>query len=135
MDTVADPPAEPHMISLELADDFLNPNTDGYGMGQDTKQLDATCPCGHDLEYRGTVDWLETRRIRRICPACGQSFRPQDHPAEIVNPATGAKIPFPGGHCRRFAITIDFGRDHPIYRHDASGELIDAQPKASDLFL
>src|SRR6266702_1952792 len=31
MDTVAVPPAEPHMISIELADDFLNPQTDPSG--------------------------------------------------------------------------------------------------------
>jgi len=135
MDTVADPPAQPHTISIELADNFLNPYTDPYGIGQDTKQLDGICPCGHGLEYEAAISWLETRRIRRICPACGQSFRPQDHFAEIVDDATGAKIPFPGGHCRRFAISIYFGKDHPTYRRNASGELIDAKPKASDIFL
>ena len=130
------PPADPHSISIELADDFLNPRTDPYGsIGEDPKQLDGICPCGHDLEYEGTIDWREARRIRRICPACGQFFRPQDHLAEIVDGATGANIPYPGGHCRRFAIKIDFGRDLPVYRPGAHGDLIDAKPKISDLFL
>jgi len=136
METVAVPPADPHSISIELADDFLNPRTDPYGsIGEDTKQLDGICPCGHDLEYEGAIDWLETRRIRRVCPSCGQLFRPQDHFAEIVDPATGAKIPYPGGHCRRFAINIYFGKDLPNYIRDAHGELIDAKPRTSDLFL
>lgn len=136
MDTVAAFPAEPHNISIELADDFLNPRTDPYGnIGEDAKQLDGICPCGHNLEYDGAIHWRDTRRIRRVCPACGQSFRPQDHFAEIVDGATGAKIPCPGGHCRRFAINIDFGKDLPVHGRGADGELIDAKPRTSELFL
>jgi hypothetical protein len=137
MDTVAaHPVVEPHSISIELSDDYINPLTDQYGsIDGDAKQVDGICACGRDLNYEASIEWIDSRRIRRICPECHQPFRPQDHAAEIVDGATGAKIPQPGGLCRRFAISIYFGRDLPVYRRDASGELISAKPKTSNLFL
>jgi hypothetical protein len=135
METIADLVGEPHHFSIELSDDFVNPYTDSYGVGQDMQQLAGICPCGHDLNFESASDWIDSRRIRHICPRCSAPFRPQDHPAEIIDNETGAKIPCPGAMCRRFAISIDFGRDFPDHRRAENGELIHTKPQASDLFL
>jgi hypothetical protein len=135
METVAHEPFDSHAISIELSDDFANPCTDPYGIADDTLQLEGRCGCGCDLSYQGSGDRLSSERIRRTCPVCGEAFRPQDHPAEIVDDMTGAKIAQPGGLCRRFAIRIDFGRDHPVLRRNTDGALVLAKPKAAEHFL
>jgi len=136
METIAEQqPTDSHALNIELSDDFVSPLTDSYGIGGDTLQLEGRCGCGADLRYEGSGERLSFQRIRRICPACGEAFRPQDHPAEIVDDRTGAKIAQPGGLCRRFAISIDFGRDHPTWREDANGELVLCKPCASKRFL
>ncbi|MGJ4926417.1 hypothetical protein ACQR1I_00305 [Bradyrhizobium sp. HKCCYLS2038] len=113
METIADEPVEFHTINIELSNDFVDPGTDVYGAGGDTLQLDGRCRCGTDLRYEGSGERLSFTRIRRICPTCGEAFRPQDHAAEIIDGMTGAKIAQAGGLCRRFAISIDFGRVTP----------------------
>jgi hypothetical protein len=125
-------PDFPHELRIELSEDFVNPRTDSYG---DAKQIEAICGCGRDLSYQGKAAWSGTDRIFRACPDCGLFFRPQDHPAEIVDGETGEAILQPGGLCHRFAIIIDFGKDFPIYIRNASRDLVVAKPRASDLFL
>jgi hypothetical protein len=133
MQTVAEFPPAPHRLAIELSDDFVNLHTDPYGAG--AKQIEAVCTCGHHLNYEGPSGLFGEQRIYRVCPACGLFFRPQDHPAEIVDGATGATSPQPGGLCHRFAIDIDFGKDLPIYLRAPNGELVDAKPKVSDDFM
>jgi hypothetical protein len=135
METIAEQPTDPHAISIELSDDFVSPDTDPHGAGGNTLQLEGRCGCGTDLRYQGSGERLAFDRIRRICPACGEAFRPQDHPAEVADNMTGAKIAQPGGLCRRFAISIDFGKDHPVWQEDANGEFMYCKPKASEHFL
>lgn len=133
MQTVPELPPAPHRVTIELSDDFVNPRTDGYG---EAKQIEPICGCGHDLNYEGPPGcWLGGDMIYRVCPACGLLFRPQDHPAEMIDAATGATIPRPGGLCHRFAIVIDCGKDHPIYLRAPNGGLVDAKPGVSDIFL
>jgi len=135
LETIAYSVGEPHSFSIELSDDFVNPYTDPYGAGPDTQQLAGICLCGCELKLKSAVEWIDSNRIRHICPRCGERFRPQDHPAEIADGATGTIIACPGAMCRRFAISIHFGRDLPVYRRAANGELIDAKPRASEHFL
>lgn len=121
-------------LMIELSDDFINTHTDPYG--GDARQVEPTCSCGHDLEYEDTAGgWLDTRRIRRVCPVCGQAFRPQDQLAEIRDGADGTIYEQPGGLCNRFAIIIDFDKCAPIYRLDPEGVLVAATPKVTDIFL
>jgi hypothetical protein len=134
MQTLTQFTAELRLV-IQISDDFVNPHTDGYGVGGDAKQIEPACGCGCDLSYEGPTCWLDTARIRRICPACGRSFRPQDQLAEIVDGATAEKSLQPGGLCHRFAIIVDFGKDSPTYVRDARGELVNAKARASDLFL
>jgi hypothetical protein len=124
----------PHALIVEFSDDFSNPNTDLYGAGGDTRQVNPICSCGCNLGYEEAMRWLGTEKIRQVCPACGQAFRPQDRLAEIVD-ANGVKTPQAGGLCNRFAIILDFGKEWPLYTRASSGELTEATPKATDLFL
>ncbi|WP_284422077.1 MULTISPECIES: hypothetical protein [unclassified Bradyrhizobium] len=135
MQTVAEEPADSHKISIELSDDFVSPSTDSYAVAGDTLQLEGRCGCGTDLRYENSEFWFASERIRRVCPACGQAFRPQDHPVEIIDGLTCAKVVQPGGLCRRFAIRIHFGRFHPTLRQDANGELVPWKPLASEHFI
>jgi hypothetical protein len=123
----------PHRLMIEVSDDFINTHTDPYG--GNARQAEPTCDCGHNLEYKGTAGWLDTRKIRRACPVCGQAFRPQDQLAEIRNGEDGTIFVQPGGLCNRFAIIIDFGKDMPFYRLEPNGVLVDAIPKVTDVFL
>jgi hypothetical protein len=121
-------------LMIELSEDFINTHTDPYG--GDARQVEPTCSCGHNLEYESTAGgWLDTQRIRRVCPVCGQAFRPQDQLAEIRDGADGTIYEQPGGLCNRFAIIIDFYRYLPIYRLDSQGVLVAAAPKVTDIFL
>lgn len=122
----------PHSLTIEMSDDFLNVRTDGYG---DARQVSPTCKCGCGLGYEDAIGWSATERIRQICPSCGSAFRPQDQLAEIVDGATGKKTPQPGGLCNRFAISINFGKDWPLYLSDANGELLESAAKVSEVFL
>jgi hypothetical protein len=124
----------PHSLVIEVSDDFANPNTDPYGVGVDTKQVNPSCSCGCNLEYEDTMGWLTVEKIRRVCPACRRAFRPQDQVAEIVD-ANGAKTRQAGGLCNRFAITIAFGKQMPLYVRNSAGELTEATPKVTGLFL
>jgi hypothetical protein len=123
-------------LNIELSDDFINPNTDNYGgRDGDARQVQPICSCGHDLHYDGPAGCLGTDRIRRVCPACGQDFRPQDRPAEIRNGEDGTISVQPGGLCNRFGIIIDFGKMAPMYRPDSKGDFVYATPKVTSLFL
>jgi hypothetical protein len=129
---------EPHSLTIELSDDFVNPHTDLYG--GTARQIDPHCRCGCDLEYVAILEhvlgWTETQKIRRICPACGLVFQPQDQIAEIVDGNTGAMSPQPGGLCNRFAIVINFGKSIPSYvRGPKSNELFPTSPKTTPVFL
>jgi hypothetical protein len=124
----------PHGLIIDVSDDFANPNTDLYGAGGDTRQVNPSCSCGCNLEYEDTMGWLSTEKIRRVCPVCRLAFRPQDQIADIVD-ANGAKTPQAGGLCNRFAITIDFSKEMPLYVRGANGELTEAAPKVTGLFL
>lgn len=137
MQTVTEPMARgdkgwPHQLLIELSDDFVNPHTDVIGGG--AKQVNPTCNCGCNLEYEGSLGWIATEKIRRICPACGLNFRPQDQTAEIVNGITGARSPQPGGLCNRFAIIIDFDKEWPRYMPDPKGNQV-IEPKSTPIFL
>ena len=123
-----------HRLMIELSDDFMNPHTDLYEGS--ARQVNPNCSCGNNLEYEdeNAPGWLATARIRRVCPACGLAFRPQDRVAEIVNGTTGAKHEQPGGLCNRFAIIIEFGKELPLYRRDQKDDDL-ADPKATRLFL
>jgi hypothetical protein len=124
----------PHHLTIEVSDDFINTHTDPYG--GEARQVEPTCKCGHNLEYEGAAGWLDTRKIRRVCPACGQAFRPQDQLAEIRDGADGTIRALPGGLCNRFAIIIGFGKETPTYRLDSTGALVDdPAPKVTDHFL
>jgi len=124
----------PHSLMVELSDDFANPNTDLYGAGGDTRQINPSCSCGCNLGYEDTMGWFAAEKIRRICPACQLAFRPQDQVAELVD-ANGAKTPQAGGLCNRFAITIDFSKEMPLYMRNSNGELTETTPKVTSLFL
>ena len=117
----------PHHLMIELSDDFANPHTDLIGGG--AKQVNPTCNCGCDLEYEDELGWLATEKIRRVCPACGLTFRPQDQIAEIVNGITGARSPQQGGLCTRFAIIIYFNKEWP------QDMRIPTEPKVTPFFL
>jgi hypothetical protein len=123
-------------LIIEVSDDFINPHSDVYGVGGDTKQVKPICACGHNLEYTDTEasGWFAEMKIRKNCPLCGLAFRPQDQVAEIAD-ANGKKSPQPGGLCNRFGIIIDFNKEFPLYVRGADGELVDATPKVSDFFL
>lgn len=97
--------------------------------------MEPTCDCGHNLEYEGMAGWLDTRKIRRACPVCGQAFRPQHQLAEIRNGEDRTIFVQPGGLCKHFAIIIDFGKDMPFYRLEPNGVLVDAITKVTDVFL
>jgi hypothetical protein len=122
----------PHQLIIELSDDFTNPHTDPFGGG--AKQVDPTCNCGCNLAYEDTLGWLATEKIRRVCPACGRIFRPEDQVAEIVNGITGARSPQSGGLCSRFAIIASFGKEWARYMGDQEGKNL-SEPKATRLFL
>jgi hypothetical protein len=125
----------PHSLTIEMSDDFLNVNTDPYGVGEDTRQVNPICTCGCGLGYEDKMGWSTSQRIRQICPSCGSAFRPQDQLAEVVDGATGKKTSQPGGLCNRFAIVIDFGKEWPLYLPGTNGELLESTAKASDVFL
>jgi hypothetical protein len=78
---------------------------------------------------------FEGAKVRRICPECGAAFRPQDQIADIVDGATGDKTPQPGGMCYRFAIVLDFDKDHPLFAQNADGERVDATPRVTSRFM
>jgi hypothetical protein len=124
----------PHSLIIDVSDDFANPNTDPYGAGGDTRQVNPSCSCGCNLEYEDTMGWLGIEKIRRVCPACRLAFRPQDQIADIVD-ANGAKTSQAGGLCNRFAITIDFTKEMPLYVRGSNGELTETTPKVTGLFL
>jgi hypothetical protein len=137
MQTVTEPLARGeegllHQLIIELSDDFANPHTDVIGGA--AKQVNPICKCGCDLEYEDALGWLATEKIRRICPACGLSFRPQDHIAEIVNGITGVRSPQPGGLCNRFSIIIDFDKEWPRNMRGADGNNL-IEPKVTPYFL
>lgn len=123
-------------LCIFASDDFENCHTDSYGVGGDTRQVIGTCGrCGHDLAYEPSGLSFEGTRIRRVCPQCGAAFRPQDQMAEIVDGATGDRTPQPGGMCYRFAIVLDFEKDHPVYAQNADGERGDnATPRVTVRF-
>jgi hypothetical protein len=121
-------------VMIELSDDFTNIHADPYG--GNARQVEPNCSCGHNLEYESTAGgWLDTRRIRRVCPVCGRAFRPQDQLAEIRDGADGTIYEQPGGLCNRFAIIIDFDKCAPVYRLDSGGALVAATPKVTDIFM
>ncbi|MBX9774666.1 MAG: hypothetical protein K2Y71_09645 [Xanthobacteraceae bacterium] len=121
-------------VTIDISEDFMNPSTDPYGTsdGVPAKQIAGICRCGHDLAYQDEDGRFAGSRIRRVCPACGLAFRPQEQLAELVDDATGNRIPQPGGLCYRFAIILDFGKELPVY---ANGELVESKPKVTDLFM
>jgi hypothetical protein len=121
-------PRLPLQLMIEVSDDFINTHTDPYG--GEAKQVEPTCKCGHNLEYHGAAGWFDERKIRRVCPACGQTFRPQDQVAEIRDGTDGTISTLPGGLCNRFAIIVNA----PTYQLDSTGALVDAVPKVTDLF-
>lgn len=123
----------PHHLAIEISDDYINAHTDPYG--GEASQVEPICKCGHNLEYEGVAGWLDTRRIRRVCPVCGRTFRPQDQVAEIRRGMDGTVSALPGGLCNRFAVIICFDKEMPTYRLDSTGVLIDATPKVTDAFL
>jgi hypothetical protein len=123
----------PHSLSIELSDDFINLDTDAYGVG--ATQVSAVCNCGCNLGYEGSLGYFVFDRIRRICPACGCAFRPQDQIAEVVDGSNGAKFPQPGGLCHRFGIVVYFSKEHPLYVPDPNGELVEALPKVTSIFM
>lgn len=124
----------PHRLMIELSDDFLNPETDPYGAGGDTKQVSPVCTCGCSLEYE-SMGWFGEKRVRKVCPSCGRAFRPQDQLAEVVDGTSGEKIAQPGGLCNRFAVIIDFDKEMPLYVRDSEGELVEITPKVTQVFL
>jgi hypothetical protein len=123
-------------ISIEISEDFINLRTDLYGSNDGpAKQIIGVCGCGHNLAYQDGDEWFNGNRIRRICPACGLAFRPQDQIAELVDAASGNRIPQPGGLCYRFAISLDFGREIPDYIRGENAELLACEPRVTDLFM
>ena len=121
----------PHSLIVELSDDFINPHT--APLDGDATQMSAICNCGCNLGYEAT-GYLAGEFIRRVCPTCGLSFRPQDQIAEIRDGANGNKFPEPGGLCNRFGIIIDFGKDLPLYVPDSNGQLT-GEPKVTGAFM
>jgi hypothetical protein len=78
-----------------------------------------TCPCGQALDYYQNDDkdddlWrtpvFYDSRIRRICPACNRTFRPQELVARVRDGYTGEAIDRAGGATYLFAVVIDCGK-------------------------
>jgi ribosomal protein S27AE len=126
----------PPDLIIDLADDFINPDPDPYGIGGDeVRRMNPTCRCGFDLGYEaGMEHWLAGEKIRRVCPQCGLAFRPEDHVADFIEGSDGSKTPQPGGLCSRFAIIIDCNKDWPLYTV-SNGELVDSLAQVSPLFM
>jgi hypothetical protein len=122
----------PPGLIVEISDDFVNPHTDPYG--GDARQVSASCSCGCNLMYEATGH-LAGERIRRVCPACGLAFRPQDQMAEIRDGSSGNKTVQPGGLCNRFGIIVDFDKEMPLYRPDSNGQLVETTPKVTAAFM
>jgi hypothetical protein len=70
----------------------------------------AQCTCGEDLGYQPETDIFYAGRIRRTCPACGGTYRPQDHVSLYRDGITGVERDLIGGANHRFAIVIDCGK-------------------------
>jgi hypothetical protein len=122
----------PHSLIIELSDDYVNPHTDPYG--GEGRQVTPICSCGYNLGYED-LGYLGGEKIRRICPACGLAFRPQDQIAEIRDGISGNLFPQRGGLCNRFAISIGFGKEWPIHLRASSGELVQSNARVTGKFM
>ena len=66
-------------LELHLSDDFIHTDSETIDVLPQT-----SCDCGTQLEYEPDLeDVFFAARIRRLCPACGRAFRPQDQMATI----------------------------------------------------
>jgi hypothetical protein len=109
-------------LELHFAEDFVT------SPSEIIDQIDATCECGTGLEYDPPLerDVFYSSRIRRVCPECGEPFRPQDHAAFTRHPFTGEEGELAAGVTYRFAIVVDCGKG---WVHDAP-----APPSAQPAF-
>lgn len=77
---------------------------------------EVICKCGRPLEYDDQTPLRPANpvyydgRIRRICPACGRPFRPQELTARVRDGYTGEASRRTGGATYLFAVVIDCGK-------------------------
>lgn len=122
-----DSSAEPYWtLKLHLSEDFIEETS------EQNDPLDATCVCGEDLYYSLDNDIFYSGRIRRVCPACGARFVPQDQSAFTRHPLTREVSELPGGTAHRFAIKVDCGKCWKTRRGANGTEEI---PRLSDEFI
>ena len=91
-------------FELLLSDDFVAED------GESIDPISTNCVCGHDLAYEPDEDIFYAGRIRRVCPQCRASYRPQDHETIIRDGFTGEESHIAGGLTYRFAISINCGK-------------------------
>ena len=112
LDQLPDPGWRPsYSLQIHLCDDFTEA-PDNYGP---SRKLNTVCACGQELKYQTKGIRFEEERIHRVCPSCGEPFRPQDQIVEMRDGSTGATYEERGGLCYRFAIVVDCGKNIPNY--------------------
>lgn len=131
--TMAEQDAPPfHQLIIEFCEDFIDPHPEYVS---DPRHVSGVCGCGQVLRYEQQA-YLADEYIRRLCPACGAAFRPQDHMADLLlDGNTGETFVQPGGLCNRFGIIIDFDKNIPSYVVNSNGDLVETPPRVSTAFM